>query len=63
MTTYFELRVYDHAQDIPTIHTTTQLGNLEAIVDHLREQGIDEAGGVTLVITDGLSCVSVDVAL
>jgi len=63
MTTfYFELRVYDHDHDIPTIHTTTQLGNLEAIVDSLRGN-VDEAGGVTLTIGDGVTSVSLEVTL
>ena len=63
MTTYFELRVYDHPGDIPTIHTTTQLGNLESIIDSLRDGGVDEAGGVELTVTDGITSITLDVTL
>lgn len=62
MTTYFELRVYDHDHDEPTIHQTTQLGNLESIVDHLRGN-VDEAGGVELTVSDGITSITLDVTL
>lgn len=62
MTTYFEVRVYDHPQDDPMTYCTTQLENLAGIVDNLRGN-VDEAGGVELSIKDGMTEVTVEVRL
>jgi len=40
-----------------------QLGNLESIIDSLRDGGVDEAGGVELTVSDGITSITLDVTL
>jgi hypothetical protein len=64
VTTYFEVRIYDHPQDDrPMTYCTSQLSNLADIMQELRTRGIDEAGGVELTVKDGERELTVEVRL